>query len=330
MLYNYIGQEKIKTSIIGIGGLHFGVYLNKLQTKRILDKALDSGINFIDSAPIYGNENSQKLIGEIIKDKRKDLILGTKIGLQKIINKNGNFGVKVIKMTRKRIIENLDKSLKDLKTEYIDLFQLHAFDKSSNLEKILLTLEKLKKDGKIREIGFSNFNSRELNNSVSIAKELNLKIATLQVHHNLIERRAEKKIIPICKKNNIKPIFYRVLARGILSDKYLKKGYYPPQSRALDSERIKNTLTNQNIDILKDLKKVASKYEKTVGDLAIAWQINNKLDKLLLLGVRDINQLNSNISATKWVFNREVNNSLNNIFKKYAIIKNRPRVFFEK
>ena len=193
MLYNYIGQEKIKTSIIGIGGLHFGVYLNKLQTKRILDKALESGINFIDSAPIYGNENSQKLIGEIIKDKRKDLILGTKIGLQKIINKNGNFGVKVIKMTRKRIIENLDKSLKDLKTEYIDLFQLHAFDKSSNLEKILLTLEKLKKDGKIREIGFSNFNSRELNNSVSIAKELNLKIATLQVHHNLIERRAEKK-----------------------------------------------------------------------------------------------------------------------------------------
>ena len=82
--------------------------------------------------------------------------------------------------------------------------------------------------------------------------------------------------------------------------------------------------------ILKDLKTVALKYEKTVGDLAIAWQINNKLDKLLLLGVRDINQLNSNISATKWVFNREVNNSLNNIFKKYAIIKNRPRVFFEK
>lgn len=333
MKYRKIGNNNIKISAIGIGALHFGIYCDLKTTKNIIHKSIDYGINFIDTAPLYGNGNSQKFVGESIKLKRDKIFLATKIGLKKKLNKDGNFGVDVITLNEKNIKLNLEESLKIIGTDYIDLLQLHAFDHKTDINETLFALKKLKTEGKILEIGCSNYNENELKIAIKASKKIGINIASCQMHYNIIERRASKIIIPLCNKNNISVISYRALARGLLTGKYKINSKLPEYSRATNSLRLKKLLDKNTLIMVEKLDKYAKKHNMNVAQLSIAWQINKKNPNIVLLGVRNINQLNLNLQSINWKFNKKIYKEIDEIIIKhdnYSNINSKPYVFFEK
>jgi len=332
MKYLTIGKNKKKISCIGLGALHFGVFCNLKQTKNLIHHAIDCGINLIDTAPIYGNGLSETYLKEALIKKRNKVLIATKFGLRKVLRK-GIFGVEVMRLNKKNLEKSLDDSLIKMNIDHIDIFQLHAFDHKTNIIETFEALKDLKKKGKIIEIGTSNYNPVEMNIAQIAAKKLNIQIATTQVHYNLIERKAENEILKQCASFKIQPIAHRALARGILSGKYKDLKKIPKNSRAYKSIRVRKLLNTGIIKLLNDLNKIAKKNERSLVELALAWQFNNTIKCSAVVGARNIKQLDTIIKSSNMKINKEIYNDINrciefNGFKDY--VNNMPEVFLEK
>jgi aryl-alcohol dehydrogenase-like predicted oxidoreductase len=332
MKYFTFGKNKTKISYIGLGALHFGVFLNLKQTKKLIDYALDNGVNFIDTAPLYGNGTSEIFIKEALKKKRHKVIVATKFGLKKVLRK-GVFGVEVMKLNKKNLEKSLDESLIKMNLDYIDIFQLHAFDHKTNVLETFDALKDLKKKGKILEIGTSNYDPREMQLAQIAAKKLNINIATTLVHYNMLERKAEKNILRQCKDFKIHPISYRALARGILSGKYNDINKIPKNSRAYKSFRVRKWLNKKLINLLKELNLLSKSFNRSLPELALAWQFNNKIKCSTVVGARNLKQLEVILNSTNWKLNKEIYNKIEeriniNGFSDYVF--KMPEVYFEK
>jgi aryl-alcohol dehydrogenase-like predicted oxidoreductase len=294
MNYRFLGNSKISVSEICIGALHFGVYLSEEESLSLLDFGFDSGINFIDTGPLYGNGLSEGYVGKFITKRRDQVVISTKAGLSKIERPDGSFGVSLQKLNEEGIRKNLDKSLKSLNTDYIDIFQFHAYDHSLDV------VYKLIDEEKIRAFGASNYSPVELK-SVIDSFDLAYKkyFVALESHVNIIERRVEAELLPLCKKNNISILPYRALARGVLSGKYLSSTEFPIGSRASDSWRVRNSIDEDSLKILKVMSKFAEQKRIKVLDIAIAWLLKNKCIGSLVIGARNKNQLRECIQSTE-------------------------------
>ena len=332
MKYFTIGENKIKISYIGLGALHFGVFCNLKQTKSLIDYSIDHGINFIDTAPLYGNGISENYLREALKKKRNKVIIATKFGLKKT-SRNGIFGVDVMRLNKKNLEKSLDESLLKMKLDHIDIFQLHAFDKKTDIIETFEALIDLKKKGKIKEVGTSNYDPNEMLIASKAAKKLKLNIATTQLHYNLIERKAEEKLLIQCKKNKIHPISYRALARGILTGKYKNLNNIPKKSRAFKSFRVRKWLNNDLIKLINDLEIIAKSFNKSLIELSLAWQFNNKIKCSTVVGARNIKQLDTIIKSSDVIINKDIYNKIENCIKINGFndyVKNMPQVYFEK
>ena len=329
MKYFTFGKKKSKISCLGLGALHFGVLLNLKETTNLVDYAIDNGINFIDTAPLYGNGTSEIFLKDIIKKKREKLIIATKFGLKKVLRK-GRFGVEVMKLNKKNLEKNLDKSLFKMKLDYIDIFQLHAFDHRTDIIETFEALKEFQKKGKILEIGTSNYNPTEMNIAQKAAKKLNITIATTQLHYNMIERRTDK-VLKHCNDHNIHPISYRALARGILTNKYRDINKLPKNSRAYSSLRVRRWINKNIIKLIRELNLLARSYNRSTSELALAWQFNNKIKCSTVVGARNLKQLKELINSTNWRLNKEIYNKVEecikiNGFSNYVL--QMPEVYF--
>jgi aryl-alcohol dehydrogenase-like predicted oxidoreductase len=307
MEYRKLGKSNMRASVIGLGALHFGVFLNKKETIHIVHHAIEEGINFIDTSPLYGNRMSESYLGEALKGLRSKVILSTKAGLRPAIRKDGSFGVEIAKLTNKYLRKSIEKSLILLGTDYIDLFQLHAFDWETPFQDTIVTLETLVKEGKIRAVGCSNYTRLETLEALSYIdgmKEFSL--TTLQCHFNLIERRAEKELIPICRKNQIGVICNRSLARGILTGKYRPQMPLPPASRAETSWRIRKWLSQKTLEMVDQLDAYAKSNGRSSTELSISWLLMVPEVKVVLVGVRNTEQLDKCIKACEWILNKDM------------------------
>ena len=332
MKYFTVGKNKIKISYVGLGALHFGVFCNLKQTKKLIDYSVDHGINFIDTAPLYGNGVSEEYLKEAVKNIRKKIIIATKFGLRKVLRK-GNFGVEVMRLNKKNLEKSLDESLLKMNLDHIDIFQLHAFDHKTDIFETFEALIDLKKKGKILEIGTSNYNPDEMHSAYKAAKKLNLNIATTQLHYNLLERKAEKKILKQCVKYKIHPISYRALARGILTGKYKNLENIPKNSRAFKSLRVKKWLNKDLIKLVIELDKIARSVDVSLTELSLAWQFNKKIKCSTVVGARNIKQLDKIINSSDLRINKEIYNKVEECIRlnNYTdYINNMPKVFFEK
>ena len=292
MRYRKLGNSSLDVSLLGVGALHFGVFCDQYTTNNIVWKAFDLGINFIDTAPMYGSGKSEMFVKNAIKGHRKDVILATKVGLEPVFDKEGTFGVEVVPLSRQNIRRSLEKSLNALDTDYIDLFQVHAFDSSTPMEESLAELESLVKEGKVRYVGCSNYDDKELLHAAgTVEKHKSIDFVSLQCHYNLIERRAEQKIVPICVKRNYGIICYRALCRGILSGKYKNNQPLPEQSRAKMSNRVRRWLTQGTLLLTDSLEEFAKKRNRTLIELSIAWLLERPAVASVLAGMRNIEQL---------------------------------------
>lgn len=333
MKYRKLGRSPLLPSALGIGALHFGVYLDQAASTRIILRAHELGVNFIDTAPMYGNGDSEKYIRKAIEGHRHEFLISTKVGLVPKIAPDGTFGCCVAPMTPDYIRSCLEKSLIDLGTDYIDLYQVHAFDPDRPVEDTLRTLDSLVREGKVLYTGCSNYNHIELELASSAAKRNGwTEFVSFQVQYSLTERRAEQDIAPSCHNHGVGILCNRALSRGILANKYKPNQPLPEGSRASMSYRVRQWLSESTMLLVEDLNEFARKRGHTSAELAIAWLLTRPDVSIVLAGMRNLEQLEINVRGTEWSLSEEDLREIDAIIEKHNLmsqVNSMPETFFE-
>jgi aryl-alcohol dehydrogenase-like predicted oxidoreductase len=296
MEYRALGKSRLIVSELGLGGNNFGWWADEQTSTAVIHKALDTGINFIDTADIYGQGRSEEIIGKAIKGKRDNIIIATKFGRQMGDNPDDQGG------SRRYIVKAVDASLRRLQTDYIDLYQMHVPDPFTPIEETLQALNELVEAGKVRSIGCSNFAAWQLVEALWTSEVDNLSpFVTIQARYNLLERDIEQCTIPCCQKYEIGVIPWGPLAGGFLTGKYQKGHEMPADARlAKPSGVYDNVINENNWSKVNKLKRFAKERGHTTGELAIAWLLAKPWISSVIAGARKVDQLIANERATGW------------------------------
>ncbi len=291
----YIKIPKIdkEVSKIGLGSWVFGgdnwMGSDENECVDVVHKALDSGINFIDTAPIYGDGRSESIIGKALAGRRDKVFLATKCGLKK----EGNT-VKIC-LKAEFLQEEIENSLKRLQTDCIDLYQVHWPDPNTSLNETFPQLRKFQKAGKIKYIGVSNFKLDLLKKTLPICD-----IVTLQNEYSIKKRAVEKELLPFCKAQNIGFLAYGSLAGGVLSGKYTNAPIFSPHdARSFFYGFSKEEKFKNIYPIIEVLQQLSKKYSKTVPQILLNWMVSRPIS-VVLVGARNINQLLDNVCSVGW------------------------------
>lgn len=277
---------------IMLGGNLFFYAINKKKLNDLFDFSIDHGINSIDTADIYSNGKSEKMIGNLLKRKRNKWFISTKLG-QNGLDKREH------QNSKKNIISKVDKSLKRLKTDYIDLYQLHHYDPVTPSFEIIETLNTLKKKGKILNYGLSNYGPLELK---KIMGKKNSNIYSNQIHSNILKNNIDKYKFFFDK---LKFITFGTLGRGLISDKFLDKDY--KSFRLKKSNSIKKDLTKNLIFKLHIIDDFCKNYNGwDIQKFALHYMLNDKRTSKVILGVRNINQLKDFLPKKKKIPNLDI------------------------
>ncbi len=334
MKFRRLGLSDLNVSILGLGCLHFGVYLTEIESINMVHHAFQNGINLIDTGPLYGNGLSEDIVGKAIRGRRDKVILTTKMGLARRKLADGSFGVEVVPLSAERIRDSLEKSLKEIGTDYIDVFQFHAYDNYTPLEESLGEMDRLVAEGKIRSIAVSNYDPNELEAVLTIIRKNSWQpLVAIETHYNVIERMVEKELLPICEKNQVSVIPYRALARGILTGKYGSEGTIPSNSRAEDSWRVRQWLSPETLAVVSSLEAFAIQNGRTVSELALAWLFAKPNIGSVLIGARDIGQLQTCLDSCSWTLDREHLMEIDRLIDLHGQtdhVVTHPNVYFEK
>jgi aryl-alcohol dehydrogenase-like predicted oxidoreductase len=271
---------------IMLGGNLFFYAVSKKELCKLLDYSIDNQINSIDTEYIYSYGNSEMIIGETIpQKKRKNWFIATKLGQTSIDNRS-------YQNSKKNIIKKVDASLKRLKTDYIDLYQLHHYDPKIDPLEIIETLNSIKKEGKILEYGLSNYNQKNLKNILAVNKS---KILSIEIHSNIFKNKLDEYLI---FKKKIKLITYGTLGRGLITQRFLKNNYV--SFRLKRSLLVKKDLSSSFLIRLNLLSNFCKNYEGwNVERLALYFMLTNKNIFKVILGVRNLNQIKNLISENK-------------------------------
>jgi aryl-alcohol dehydrogenase (NADP+) len=221
--YARLGWSGLKVSRIVIGCFSFGHaepgIIEKEDAKKVIDKALDLGINFFDTSNNYSRGRSEEIVGELLKNVREDVVLATKV-YQAMGDKPNQRG-----LSRKHIMHQVKESLRRLKTDYIDLYQIHRWDHETPIEETLYTFDSLVRQGVLRYIGACNTWAWQFAKALYVSELKGYeKFVSMQNKYNLLYREEEREVIPLCKNQNIGIIPYNPTAMGVLSGRYLKEG----------------------------------------------------------------------------------------------------------
>ena len=312
MKYSTISGSGIEISKISLGTL---IIRDKKNTLNLLDKAHSFGINYYDTSDSYEEGESERILGEFVKSKkRENIILGSKAFFQK--NKN----ILEKGLTKKNIFHTVESTLKNLNTEYLDIFYCHRFDINTPIEETLDAIDILIKQGKILNWGVCGFSVFQLCKMYFTAKsELISPPVVAQYAYNLFNRSIELDIAEALRELNIGVISYYPLAQGVLTGKYTD--YIPENSRAYSEIHKKNMwdFNPQNIQKAKELSELASKYNTTSANLAMNWCLQNSNVKSVITNVNSIEQLNELLAF------EEVNLNLDNIQEIESIFDNQPK-----
>ncbi|MFT8698189.1 general stress protein [Acetobacter orientalis] len=255
---------------------------------RTIDKALDLGINVIDTAPVYGFGHSEDVIGRALEGKRDRVILATKVGL------NWQDG-KVFRDSRPaRIAQEVEDSLRRLRTDHIDLYQVHWPDPKTPIEETARALEKLVKAGKVRALGVSNFSPEQMDEFAQFAP-----LATIQPPYNLFERDIEKDVLPYAVKNNLAVLAYGPLCRGLLSGRMTAERQFEGDDLRRTDPKFQQPRFGQYLKAVEDLKAIANKHNKSMLALAIRWVLD-KGPTIALWGARKPEQISGIDDAFGW------------------------------
>ena len=297
MEYRNLGPTGLKVSVVGIGCNNFGMRIDAAATRDVVDAALDNGINFFDTADVYGGSKSEEFLGKAIKDKdRTQIIIASKFGMA-MGEGDLNHGA-----SRRYIMNAVEASLKRLGTDYIDLYQQHRPDSNTPIEETLRALDDLVRAGKVRYIGNSNFSGWQLADAQWTAKHNGLNpFVTAQNLYSLLDRRIENEVVPACQEYGLGILPYFPLASGMLTGKYQRGADAPEGTRlAAWGERGKAALSDRNFDVVEKLDDFAKKNGHTLLELAFSWLATMPHISSVIAGATSPAQVKQNAEAAAW------------------------------
>lgn len=310
MEYRNLGSSGLRVSLVGLGCNNFGMRLDLEQTRAVVDRAFDLGITLFDTADMYGGRGgSETQLGKILGHRRKDIVLASKFGMAM-----SDDGTK-IGASRRYIMSAVEDSLRRLKTDWIDLYQLHQPDPLTPLDETIQALDDLVTQGKIRYIGCSNLPSWQVVESQWISKSMGLnRFVSCQDEYNILNRNVEAELIPAMQKYGCGLLPYFPLASGLLTGKY-KRTEMPEGARLTDMPTFANRiyLTDENFDIVDNLNKFAHKTGHSILELAFGWMASRPTTASIIAGATKPEQIDANVAAVNWVLSQSEIDEVNKI-----------------
>lgn len=308
MKYKYLGNTGIRLSELCLGCMTFGRETDKEESFRIMDRFHEAGGNFLDTANVYTGGRSEEIVGEWLKGRRReDFVVATKVRFP-----TGS-GPNDVGLSRKHILAAVRESLTRLKTDYIDLYQVHAWDPKTPLEETFATLNDLVRQGVVRYIGVSNYKGWQLQKAVELCRRRGWEpIASLQPQYNLLCRAVEWELLDVCVNEGIGVLPWSPLRGGWLSGKYTRDMQAPPEDTRVEMakrygwvetwERDNHERTWRVIDAVNE---IAGECGKTAAQVAINWLLYRPGVTAPIIGARTLRQLEDNLGAAGWSLTAE-------------------------
>jgi aryl-alcohol dehydrogenase-like predicted oxidoreductase len=309
MNYRNLGKSGLKVSRISLGSNNFGGQISEEDSIKIVSRALDCGINLIDTANVYTGGKSEEIIGKAVKGRRDEVIIATKVGFgsSEKPNKTG--------LSRKHVLSQVEHSLNSLQTDFIDIYYLHRFDPETPLEETLRTFDDLVRTGKVRYIACSNFSAWQIVQAHEISEMHCLeRLIAVQPPYNLLQRDIEKDIIPYCLQEGLGILTYTPLMGGFLTGKYSKGAHPPTGSRFEHNPRLWERVNKEsNFAVLEQIESVANEVGVPTSKLAISWILKNPAVTAPIVGASSEEQVEENCSTAEINLNDETYKRLNEL-----------------
>jgi aryl-alcohol dehydrogenase-like predicted oxidoreductase len=287
----------LSVSVVGLGCNNFGMTIDEKQSADVVHAALDAGINFFDTADMYGSTNSERFLGKALGKRRTEAIVATKFGLKASDEFPGGAKPEYVRKAA-------DASLKRLNIDRIDLYQLHKPDPSVPIADTLAAMNELVKAGKVREIGCSNFSVAQLRDAEAAVKAGAAKFVSVQNEYSLLHRDPEKEVLPECTRVGLAFLPYFPLANGLLTGKYLK-GVAPPKGTRMQMGWAASGLTDRNFAIVDGLREIAARGGHSMLELAFSWLLRHDAVASVIAGATKPEQIRANAAAAGWKISKE-------------------------
>ncbi|MEW6508524.1 MAG: aldo/keto reductase [Bacteroidota bacterium] len=305
-----LGKGGPNLTVIGFGAWAIGGAwqwgwgeVNDNESIVAIHSAINSGINWIDTAAVYGFGHSEKIVGQAVRGIREKVFIATKCGMV-----NDGSGNAIINNSPNSIKKECEESLKRLNTDYIDLYQIHWPDDNSEVERSWEMMAALKDEGKVRYIGVCNFNVELLKRCMKIER-----VQSLQPPYSLLKRNIENEILPYCLHNEIGVVAYSPMQAGLLTGKFDINKLAPDDWRRKGSSFREPNLSRA-LEFVEKIKPIAESKNHSVGNLAVSWVLSNKAVTSAIVGARNSNQVLENVLAAELILNESELEEIRSLF----------------
>jgi aryl-alcohol dehydrogenase-like predicted oxidoreductase len=303
MEYRQLGGSGLKVPVLAFGTVTFGGSGERAwgntdvaEATRLVEIALDAGINFFDTADVYNSGRSEEILGQAMGKRRDEILLATKATFRSGSGPNG------VGSSRHHLLRSCEASLRRLRTDYIDLYQLHAFDALTPVEETLRTLDDLVRSGKVRYIGCSNFSGWHLMKSLAVAEKYGLpRYVAHQAYYSLTGRDYEWELMPLAVDQKVGTIVWSPLAQGRLTGKVRRNQPAPNDSRVRFSSETSQSGDDETLyRTVEVMDEIATETGKSLSQIALNWLLQRPTVSSLIFGARNEEQLRENIDAVGW------------------------------
>jgi len=286
---------ELEVSEVGLGCNNFGTRVDQETTNEIFASCLDTGINFFDTADVYGSGASEEMLGQAMKGHRDQIVIATKFGLR-------DMDPGLTGGSAEWVRRSIDKSLRRLNTDWIDLFQIHTPDHEVHERETLEALNDLVVAGKVREIGCSNYDAERLDSAADVSQKENLApYRTVQNRYSLLHREPESEVFDVCREHNVGFLPFFPLESGLLTGKVSAEGPLPGTRLAeWPQDRLKLFITDHNLAAVERLSSWVSDRDRSLLDLAFSWLLSKPEIPSVIAGATSSAQVLANSQACGW------------------------------
>lgn len=282
----------LQVSVVGLGCNNFGWRLDADATASVVHAALDSGVNFFDTADMYGGTRSEEYLGRALRGRREQVVVATKFGMKVDEQRHG--------AKPAYVRQAAEDSLRRLSTDYIDLYQLHQPDPETPIAETLAALDELVKAGKVREIGCSNFSAQQIREAEEAVPDGAARFVSVQNEYSLFHREPEREVLAECERRGLAFLPYFPLANGLLTGKYRAGRPVPQGTRISATERFGKLLDEGHLQTVEALARFAESRGHTLLELAFSWLLARPVVPSVIAGATSAQQIRSNAAAVGW------------------------------
>ena len=296
MEYTRLGNTGLEVSRLCLGCMNFGsdapwMIDDREQSKAVIERAIEHGINFFDTANVYSQGESERILGAALDGHRDEHVIATKVHGRMADRPNGQG------LSRRHILEQADASLDRLGTDYIDLYQIHRWDDETPITETLSALDTLVDHGKVRYVGASTMSGWQFTKALYEADVNNFeRFVSMQAEYNLVDRHEEANVLPVCRDQGVGVIPWSPLAGGFLTGKY-ERGEAPAEGRAADDEHTQNRFTEDNWAVLDEVRTLADGKGTTPVGISLAWLLAKDVVDAPIVGPRTLEHLDEQVAA---------------------------------